>query len=89
MSEPLVLPAKLDLAVAMKLVSDLRAMDGDMTIDASNVTHLGALSLQALIAASRHAKTSGHSFEIRNIHEKALDQMRVMGITPEQLMEGV
>lgn len=89
MSTALKLPPKLDLSAATQLVSDLRAIEGDMHIDASEVTHMGSLCLQALIAAARHANASDNIFEISNFTQRALDQLSVMGVTPENLMEGV
>lgn len=82
------LPARLDLSQAIHLVSDLRKIDGDVHIDASEVTHLGALCLQALIAAARKAIDAGHRFEMVGVTDKVLDQMKVMGTAPEHLMEG-
>ncbi|THH38477.1 anti-sigma factor antagonist [Aliishimia ponticola] len=88
MSEPLHLPERLDLAAATKLATDLRAMDGDITLDASQVKHLGALCLQTLVAASRKAKAGGHSFALTDTPEKVLHQLEFMGASPEQLREG-
>ena len=88
MSDPLQLPERLDLSTALQLVSDLREIDGDVKIDAAKVTHLGALCLQALLAASRDANAKGHTFDIPGLSEKATEQLGFMGITPEQLMEG-
>ncbi len=82
------LPARMDLSVAMQLVGDLRKLDGDIRIDASGVTHMGALCLQALIAAARKANATGHTFEMSGVTDKVLDQMKVMGTAPDQLMEG-
>ncbi len=82
------LPARLDLSVAMQLVSDLRKLDGDIHVDASNVTHMGALCVQALIATARKADAEGRKFEISGVTDKVLEQMKVMGTAPEQMMEG-
>lgn len=89
MVEGVKLPTKLDLSAAMPLVSDLKGIEGDMHLDATDVNHMGALCLQALIAASRHAKANGHTFKISNVSDKVVDQMALMGLTPENLMEGV
>lgn len=88
MSDPLTLPARLDLSAVTQLVTDLRAMEGDIRVDASEVSHLGALCLQALIAASRQAHANGHIFEISGASEKVVGQMQFMGLAPQQLMEG-
>lgn len=89
MSDPYSLPARLDLSAVTQLVDDLRAIEGDIRIDASEVGHLGALCLQALIAASKHAHSNGHAFEMSGASEKVVAQMQFMGLAPEQLMEGL
>lgn len=89
MSEPLRLPERMDLSIAIQLVSDLRAMKGDIVLDGSDVRQLGALCFQAMIAAARKARANGHRFEIRNATERMESQMKTMGLSPEQLMEGV
>jgi CheY-like chemotaxis protein len=48
MSDPVKLPAPLELTAAMSLVGDLRKVEGDVRVDTSAVTHLGGLCLQAL-----------------------------------------
>jgi chemotaxis protein CheX len=88
MTWPLKLPARLDLAQALPLVSTMREMDGDVEVDASEVRHLGALCLQALIAAARKATADGHRFVMIGATDKVLEQMKVMGTSPETLMEG-
>lgn len=88
MTRPYKLPARLALPQAMQLVGDLRKIDGDLRIDATEVTHLGALCLQALIAASRRARDAGHRFEMIGVSDRILAQMKVMGTSPEKMMEG-
>lgn len=88
MSEVLTLPAKLDLAAADQLVTSLKAQEGDISLDAAEVTHMGAICLQALIAASAHARSHGHAFELRNVSDKVAAQLAVMGTSPQELMEG-
>ena len=88
MTGVLKLPAKIDLTATDQLVSDLRALEGDIAIDASEVTHLGTLGLQALIAASRSAHAAGHAFSFTSVTDRMKEQMQVMGTSPEKLMEG-
>ena len=88
MSDPLKLPPRLDLSAAMQLASDLRAVKGDIHVDLTGVSHLGALCLQTLIAASRHARAGGHAFHMTGTSDKVLEQMKLMGTSPETLMEG-
>lgn len=88
MSDVIKLPARLDLPAAVRLVNELREVSGSISVDASEVSHMGALGLQALVAASRDAKTRGDTFEILGSSDKVLKQMKIMGTAPEQLMEG-
>ena len=88
MTKPFRLPARLDLAQAVPLVVRLRETEGDVEIDASEVRHMGALCVQALIAAARKAQAGGHRFEVTGVTDKVLEQMKVMGTSPEQMMEG-
>lgn len=88
MSNTVVLPAKIDLSVATQVISDLRQTDGSIEIDAKDVTQLGALGLQALVAGSRAAHARGHAFQIINCSEKMHEHMEIMGVTQAQLEEG-
>lgn len=89
MSTTLKLPAKLDLPAVGKLVSELKEAESDVRVDGSDVAHLGALCLQALIAAARKANATGGSFEIIGASDKLVAQMEIMGTSPQKLMEGI
>ena len=90
MTEAIVLKDRLDLAAAPRLQASLQeAPEGDVTLDLAGVSHLGALCLQLLIAAGRRAHAKGGALHLRNTSDRVLDQMRVMGITPEMLTEGM
>ncbi|MFK7876354.1 MAG: STAS domain-containing protein [Paracoccaceae bacterium] len=88
MSEPLLLSAKLDLSAALGLVNDLKEIDGDIQVNASEVSHMGSLCVQALLAAARQAIANGHTMQITGISEKVSAQLDVMGLSPKTLMEG-
>lgn len=88
MSDAVKLPARLDLSNAMQLVSDLRAVEGDVKVDASDASHLGALGLQALAAAARKAVANGHTFEMDGTSDRVIEQLKMMGSSPEHLKEG-
>lgn len=88
MSGAVILPSRLDLPAATRLASELRQIEGPITIDGSEVKLLGALGLQALVAASRAAHKRGDSFEITDSSDKMITHMATMGVTPEQLAEG-
>lgn len=90
MTSTVKLPARLDLPAATKLVADVTAMDlsGKLEFDATEVTHLGALCAQALIATAAAAKSAGGSIEITNTSDRVVDQLAAMGLSPEFIMEG-
>ena len=88
MSDAIQLPARLDLPGAVALVNDLRDRPGPICLDAAEVTHLGALGLQALVAISRHVTARGDGFEITNASDKFTAHMEIMGASPDSLMEG-
>jgi len=61
----LVLPAHLDLAAAAPLKAALLARrGGDLTLDGSSVSRLGALCLQVLLAAAATWRSDGRAFEV-------------------------
>ncbi len=88
MSDAVVLPARLDLPAAVELVNTLRERSGPVAVDASAVTHLGALGLQALVAASRAIVARGDSFEIRDPSDRFTAHATTMGVAPDTLAEG-
>ena len=59
-----------------------------MVLDLGAVSHMGALCLQAALAAARSARGSGRSFALINVSDAVLGQLSAMGFTPETLAEG-
>jgi len=89
MADRLVLDAKLDLAAAAKLQGKLeKALNAPVSIDAGQVSHMGALCTQILLAAARKAKTRGHAFNIINTSDRVLEKLSAMGLSPEIIAEG-
>ena len=89
MSDPLLADAKLDLSAASDLATNLKSRaDEDLTIDLSKVKHLGALCLQVFLAAAKSANAKGHRITFVNASDRVLDQLRVMGMTPENISGG-
>ncbi|MEO9652906.1 MAG: STAS domain-containing protein [Roseobacter sp.] len=89
MTDALVLAPKLDLAAASALMTTLRENDkDDMIVDMSEVKHLGALCLQVLLSAASTAHSQNRKFSITKVSDRAMEQMRVMGMTPESLERG-
>ncbi len=90
MSEPIALAARLDLPAASKIVEAANAADlsQEIVFDASDVTHLGAMCAQALIAISRAAQEAGGAIKLENVSDRVTTQLATMGLSPEQIMEG-
>ncbi|WP_298835789.1 STAS domain-containing protein [uncultured Roseobacter sp.] len=89
MSEPLIAESKLDLSAASDLATALKSRAGeDLTVDLSKVKHLGALCLQVFLSAATSANASGHRISFVNASDRVIDQLRVMGMTPETISGG-
>ncbi|WP_299737186.1 STAS domain-containing protein [uncultured Roseobacter sp.] len=89
MSDPIALPARLDLSAASSLMTTLKDQgEGDLVMDLSEVSHLGALCLQVMISAATSAIAAGRSVSVLNASERVTDQLRVMGMTPEAISRG-
>lgn len=89
MTARLQLSAKLDTRAAAGLAEELRGNAGsDLTVDASAVTHFGALALQTLMVAGAAWTAAGQSLTLEHLSDEATDQFRLFGVTPEGLMAG-
>ncbi len=81
--------AKLDLPAAGALHAALRAADpATVCVDMSQVTHLGALCVQVLMVAARSRIAAGGGLSMINTTDRVLDQLRLMGLTPETIAKG-
>lgn len=90
MTNTVTLDAKLDLSAASDLLSALKAQDADeVVLDFHDVTHLGALCLQVILSAAKTTAAQKRTMSFVNISDRVVDQMRVMGITPEAIARGV
>ena len=88
MAETYSLPPKLDLPAAGPLTTDLLArMSSDLTLDAAEVTQIGALCSQVIASAAVSFQAAGHSLTLTNVTDRVLDQLRNLGFTPETLVE--
>ncbi|KFE35398.1 STAS domain-containing protein [Thioclava atlantica] len=60
------LPERIDLAAVGALQDALSQAlaEGDLTLDASQVSHLGALGLQLLVSAAKTARAQDRKFSI-------------------------
>lgn len=90
MAEPLALEPRLDLSAAPALHATLLTLaQDDIVLDAADVTHLGALCTQILMAAAQAVNAAGHRFKLVNVSDRVLEQLDVMGLTPESVAEGL
>ncbi len=80
----------MDLSAAQQLTQDLADKDfsSGIEFDAEEVSHMGALCVQVLIAASRAAQDSGASMNLKNVSERVDLQLASLGLTKEAIMEG-
>lgn len=86
MKGPFKLSSCLDSQAAEQLGAALKQKRGEpLTIDAAEVSFLGALVLQMLIAACRQWREDGLSFDIAEVSDEFLDGMRLLGVTPDEL----
>lgn len=88
-SAQLRLPAKLDQKSAIALADDLRARRGaDLGLDARETTHFGTLAVQTVLSAARSWASDGRKLTIFNVSDSCVDQLSLLGFTPETLVEG-
>lgn len=80
----------MDLSAAQSFVTGLSEKDfaSEITLDAEEVTHLGALCVQAILAAARASKSAGGQFAVINIGENVESQLECMGLSAETLAGG-
>ncbi|MEM6887355.1 MAG: STAS domain-containing protein [Pseudomonadota bacterium] len=90
MSDPIRLAPKLDLSAASALTIELkeRLGEAEIVLDLTDVRHLGALCLQVMLAAATSALQDGRRLVCVNASDRVIDQLRVMGMTPEMISEG-
>jgi chemotaxis protein CheX len=89
MSNEISLAPRLDLSAAQELLATLSTRkDSKVILDMSEVSHLGSLCLQVMIAAARAARNDGRTLIVKNTSDRVRDQMRVMGMTPETIGKG-
>lgn len=75
------LAPRLDLSQAGPLATALRAQTGGaLVLDASGVTHLGALGLQVLLSAAQSWRAAGQSFTISPRSEAFDEALALFGV---------
>ena len=89
MSDTVTLDAKLDLSAAAQLATMLKEnKSNEVVLDFEKVTHLGALCVQVFLAAAKTAAAEDRTISIVNVSDRVIDQLRVMGLTPETIARG-
>ena len=86
MTVVLTLQERLDFGAVTALKAEILGQVGnDLEVDASNVTHMGTLCLQVLIAASNDWVSAGHKFSLTSPSDTCAAQLTLHGFTPDTL----
>ena len=90
MPDPIIMEPRMDLSNVEPFVQSmmLQAAEGQIVLDASKVTHLGALCTQAIISAARTVGNAGGTLKITSLSDRAAQQLEYMGLTKDILVEG-
>lgn len=81
MSKHLTLPSRLDTSAAPPLAQVLMANRGQtLTLDASEVEVIGALSLEVMIAAGRQWAIDGHHLALGQMSDRYLAACDAVGL---------
>lgn len=84
-----VLAARLDTAASHALAAELKDFGAsDVTVDASQVEHLGAHAAQTLLSAARGWATSGKRFALAPRSAAIEEHLATLGIEPAEFMIG-
>ncbi len=87
MTAVITLRGRLDFGAAPDLKAEIIGQSGnDLLIDASDVTHMGTLCLQILIAASQDWARAGRNFNLTSASETCVTQLSLHGFTPETII---
>lgn len=82
----LMLPDRLDLSQVAQLARQITAYQAeDLTLDASEVTHLGALGVQLLLVTRNHWAQSGKSLTVTPRSEEFDAALICFGLTGADL----
>lgn len=90
MTDTILMPARMDLVALRTLSAELTTVrvEKNVRIDASEVTHMGALAAQLLLATAREVRSNGGTMEFTALNDRAADQLTAMGLSPDMLLEG-
>lgn len=87
MADTIRLEQNLDLQAAGRLAESLGGLPGDVTLDASEVVHVGGLAAQLILAARGSAGPSGRCFRVMPQSRAFADGLRRLGVDPATLEE--
>lgn len=89
MTARLELPERLDTEAARALTDQLLSQVGqDLELDATHVSHIGALCLQVLVSAAKTCGLNDQKMAILNVSDALAEQLFLFGFTPETLSGG-
>lgn len=84
MTKHLTLPSRLDTSGALPLAQALTANRGQsLTLDASGVEVIGALTFEVIIAAGRQWAIDGHPLELGQMSDRYLAACDALGLRPD------
>ncbi len=87
-SRTLRLPARMNYAAADELSEAFEHLrDSPIEVDASEVTHLGAIGLQVLMAARTQWQLDGVLFRLTGSSPAFTDSLRLLGVPPDTFFE--
>ncbi len=88
MTAQITLNTRLDYQSISPLANELKAcQDTDLAIDAGKVRHLGALTMQLLLATAKSRALCGQSTRIINASDACVDQLGLFGYSPESFSQ--
>ncbi len=82
------LSPRLDIAHAGAMAAAILELEGqDLNLDATEVTHFGAMGLQVIRAAAKSWHQSGYRLSLSGLSMDCSDQVQLLGFAPESLCE--
>ncbi len=82
------LQERLGLSDAAPLAAKLKSMRGrDVAIDARQVTHIGTLCQQVLLAAAKEWHADGKTLRLIEPTDACVHHLALLGLTPETFEE--
>ena len=84
MTKEITLPARMDFAVLDALYAEIKEARGeDVTLDGSQIKHLGSCGLQLLLSAWKSWDQDGHNFHVIRPSEKFSEHLKLLGLNKD------